>query len=242
VATGAEATEYIAKAAELLPAYVFRTARILREADKGLWPEAGKGGGKAAVHVRPRHLVNLAIAIAINDPLNAVKAIPAYRALLPHRSNQLDAVAPQDRGVVWSLLKANGLFNGRDSLGVELERLVGWLTKGDSARDLKSAGGYTEFFFDRLPRASFVYRTWDAEDDLEAPVVRLLYRRPNIPPDLSRDLNPYWNFPFPRLITRMAVIPVSVFSAMADLWADTKQHHIATTSPRASRAAALTEE
>jgi hypothetical protein len=241
LATGAEAIERISGAADLLPANVFRTARILREAGKGLWPEAAKGGGRGAAHVRPRHLVNLAIAIAVNDPAAAVKVIPAYRALIPHRRDQ-HTLDEKDIGLVANLLKIHGMFNGQRDFSAELEQLIELLTQGQIANELEHAGAYTEFFFDRLPRANFVYRTFDAEDDTDVPTIKLLYRRPNLPPDLPRELDPYWNFPYPRLITRTAIIPVSVFSAMAELWADTKQHLAIATGRRATRPAMSIEE
>jgi hypothetical protein len=239
MATGAEATERVAEATGLLPSTVFRTARLLREAEKGLWPEAAKGGGKGAAHVERRHLANLAIALAVNDPLLAVKAIPAYRAVVPHKPDQHGTVAPKDRGVVWSLLTTNGMFNGRDPLGVELERLIELLTRGDIARDLENAGAYTEFFFDRLPRASFVYRTFDDEDDMDVPEIKLLYRKPNISPSLSRELDLYRDLFPQRSIPRTAIIFVSVFTAMAELWSDTKQHQHQTPAPRQHRRSAV---
>jgi hypothetical protein len=240
MATGAQAIERVAEAVGLGPSTVFRCARTLREADKGLWPEAGKGGGKAGAHVGPRHLVNLAIAVAIDDPLLAVKAIRLYRGLVPHRPDQHTAVPSSYRGMAWSLLTTNGVFNGTDTLGAELERLVELLTKGDCARDLENAGAYTEFFFDSLPRARFVYRTFDGENDLEAPKIALLYRKPGISPGLSRDLDIYRDFLPQRSIPRTATIFASVFTALAELWAHTKHHHA--TARRARRPTALIQE
>lgn len=242
MATGAEASEHIAPAVGHLPATVFRVTRILREADKRLWPEAGKGGGKAAAHVGTRHLVNLAIALAVNDPLLAVRMIPAYWALVAHKPDQHSSVAQEDRGVVWSLLNTNGLFNGKDPLGTELERLIEMLSSGDSARDLEHAGAYVEFFFDRLPRAVFGYHVFDGENDMNAPEIKLRYRKPNISPSQSRELDLYRDLLPQRMIPRTAVIFVSVFSAMGELWADTKQRHAITRARQLRRSAALVRE
>jgi hypothetical protein len=242
VATGVQAAERIAAATGLLPSSVFRTARTLREAGKGLWPEAAKGGGKGAAHVERRHLINLAIALAVNDPLAAVKAIPAYRGLIPHRPEK-HAPDPEHAGQAASLLMTNDMFNGRRAIGAELDRLLDLLTQGDTAGTLENAGLHIEFFIElRVPRVCVRYHAFDLEDDLATHTTELLYRKPNTPPGVSRELDPYWNFLPPRLITRTALIPVSLFTVMADLWADTKRHHAETTARQTRRPTVLIEE
>jgi hypothetical protein len=206
----------------------------LREADTKLWPEAGKGGGKAAAHVGHQHLVNLAIALAVGDPGDAVKAIPVYRNLVPDNPGKhvLDA---EDMGQAASLLQIHGMFTGKRSLGSELDQLVELLTRGKIPGELEKAGLYTEFFIEqRVPRVYIGYTTWDPENDLSVPQVRLLYRKPKIPPGLP---DPYRDFLTRRRITRTALLPVSLFSVMAELWADTKLHHAET----AARAALVKE-
>jgi hypothetical protein len=51
-----------------------------------------------------------------------------------------------------------------------------------------------------------------------------------------------FNFLPPLLITRTALLPVSLFAVMAELWADTQQHHAITAPRRAKRAAVLIKE
>jgi hypothetical protein len=48
MATGAQATERVAKPMGVSLTLVERAARILKEADADLWPKAKKGGGKGA--------------------------------------------------------------------------------------------------------------------------------------------------------------------------------------------------
>jgi hypothetical protein len=244
VATGAEATERIAEATGLLPSTVFRTARLLREADKGLWPEAAKGGGRGAAHVEPRHLVNLAVALAVlQDPdIVAAKVIRAYRALVAHRRDQ-HVLVEDDVGQAASLLMTNDMFNGSRALGAELERLIELLTKGDSARVLESASLYIEFFVElRVPRVGIGYYQFDLPDDTRSHTVKLLYRKPSIPPSISGQLDPYRDFLPRRLITRTALLPAVLFTAMAELWAHTKQHHAITAVRPFRRPAVLIKE
>jgi hypothetical protein len=241
MATGAQAVERIAQATDLLPATVFRFARTLREADKTLWPEAAKGGGKGAAHVEPPHLVNLAIALAVNDPRDAVRAIPVYRRLMPDKPEQ-HILDDRDVGIAASLLRTNDAFNGKRALGAELDRLLALLLEGDTAVVLGSAGLHVEFYIEhRVPRARVRFHAFDLEDDLRHHLADLLYRRPKTPQGLSRALDPYFNFLPPRLITRTALLPVSLFAVLAELWADTKQHH-ANSARRQGRRPALIKE
>jgi hypothetical protein len=232
MATGAAATTRIAEATGALAANVFRTARTLREAGKDLWPEAGRGGGRVAAHVERRHLTNLAIALAVNEPLLAVKFIPVYRKLRADKPQQ-HALNP-DSGQAASLLAVNDLFTGKRRLGDELDRLLGTLLDGRIADVLESAGLYFEFFIEqRIPRVIVGHHVFDAPDDLQKPTIRWVYRRSNAPPD--RAFDPDFNFLPPLLITRTALIPVSLFTIMAKLGADTEQHR-ASRSSRPSRA------
>ena len=127
MATGAHAVDWISKATGILPATVFRTARALREADPTLWPQAAKGGGRGAAHLEPRHLVNLALALAVADPIAAApKVVAGYRALIRHRPQHV--VRPEHTGRAARLL--TGVFGGADNLGGDLERLVELLADG----------------------------------------------------------------------------------------------------------------
>jgi hypothetical protein len=229
LATGAAATKRIAQATEALSATVFRTARTLREVGKDLWPEAGKGGGRVAAHVEPRHLTNLAIALAVNEPLLAVKVIPVYRDLVADKPDQ--HALNQDSGQAASVLATNNLFNGKRRFGHELERLLDVLSKGGVADTLESAGLYLDFFIEqRVPRVVVGFHVFDPPDDLTKPEIRWLYRRAHLSP--GRAFDPDFNFLPPLLISRTALIPVSLFTLMAELWVDTQQHHARTTARR----------
>jgi hypothetical protein len=90
MATGAQATEKVAKATGVSVTYVERAARILKEADADLWPKAKKGGGKGAAHVMPAHLVNLLLALMAADPITeAPEIVPRCRAMMPDLKNDL---------------------------------------------------------------------------------------------------------------------------------------------------------
>jgi len=240
--TGKAAAERIAGATEALSATVFRTARTLREAGNDLWPEAGKGGGRAAAHVERRHLTNLAIALAVNEPLLAVKFIPVYRSLVPDKPER--HATTQDSGQVASLLATNGLFNGKRRLGDELDRLLDVLAKGRIAEELENAGLYFEFYIEqRVPRAVVGFHVFDPLDveDLTKPEIRWLYRRPHMSSNRV-EYDPNFSFLPPLLITRTALIPVSLFVVMSELWLETQRHHAKTTARRSRRPAVLIEE
>jgi hypothetical protein len=68
MATGEQAIAAIAMVTGYDRAYVARSARILREAGDDLWPQSGRGGGKSAQHVRPSHLTNILISLAVAEP------------------------------------------------------------------------------------------------------------------------------------------------------------------------------
>ena len=233
MATGAAATARIAQATEALSAKVFRAARTLREAGKDLWPEAGKGGGRVAAHVERRHLTNLAIALAVDEPLLAVKFIPVYRDLVADKPDQ--HALNQESGQAASVLAMNDLFNGKRRLGHELERLLDVLPKGGVADALENAGLYFDFFIEqRVPRVVVGFHVFDPPDDLTKPEIRWLYRRANLSPD--RAFDPDFNFLPRMIITRTALLPVSLFTLMAELWVDTQQHHARITARRTTAA------
>lgn len=81
--TGAEAVEQIAQATGILPATVFRTARILRESGSDLWPMAGKGGGKRAAPIKAKHLTNLLLALCASPITDAPDWVGAVREQIP---------------------------------------------------------------------------------------------------------------------------------------------------------------
>jgi hypothetical protein len=92
MATTAQAIERFALVTGPAEAHVGRVARILqlaKDADMrslDLWPTGKQGGGKSAVHVQPHHLVNLAIALAVADPITTGPGrVLAFRSLVPQQ-------------------------------------------------------------------------------------------------------------------------------------------------------------
>ena len=121
MATGAHAVDRVAEATGLSPSTVFRAARAMREADPGLWPEAEKGGGRGAAHLEPRHLVNLALALAVAEPLTAApQAVMGHRVSAPR---ELPFRQSERMGRAARLLAAAAVFSGKGGLGDDLS---GW--------------------------------------------------------------------------------------------------------------------
>lgn len=75
MATVSEAIARIAAGTGTPEGVVFRMARALREDSPNLWPKSGQGGGKAAVHVEPVHLVNLIFAFAAPQPSDGAEIV-----------------------------------------------------------------------------------------------------------------------------------------------------------------------
>jgi hypothetical protein len=219
MATGRQATEKVAEVTKLLPSYVFRVARSIREYDPHLWPQAARGGGKGAAHVRPAHLTNLVLAVAATDTIAASpRVVRGYRAMIA--DNPAKHVPDPDHAGEAVALLAN-VFNGERSLGAALDRLVELMTNKQAATTLEMAGLHVEVHMDRVPRVYVAWHTFDAPEDNDKPFTRLLYRRRH---PTAGVVDPDWNFLPPSLITRTARIPASLFTIMATLWTDTKQH------------------
>ena len=79
MARAVESIDRIIEAADIPPTTVDRTAAFLQQARRDLWPLSGKGGGKAAVHVEPHHLVNLILALVAEQPSDAEAAVRLLR-------------------------------------------------------------------------------------------------------------------------------------------------------------------
>ena len=79
MATGAEAIVRVVDSARIPPTTVDRTASFLQRARRDLWPVSGRGGGKAAIHVEPHHMVNLILALAAEQPSGAEAAVRLLR-------------------------------------------------------------------------------------------------------------------------------------------------------------------
>lgn len=235
MATGQQAIERVAEVVGDRPTTLFRAAKAMREASQGsLWPQSSRGGGKGAIHIEPYHLVNLVLAVsACVRVTDAPKFVPFYRALIPNKPEE--HVLPEgDEGSAANLLRIADVFSGQQSLGTALDRLVDLLTKDEAPPTLEDAGLYIELCINRLPHAYVSFRTFDGEQDHEAPLTKWLYTRANTPGG-----QPYWNTSLlpSRLIERTALIPCKVFSLLAPLWIDTQDHIAARESGRLSVAA-----
>jgi hypothetical protein len=115
----------------------------MREADQTLWPVADRGGGKGAAHIESHHLVNLALALAVADPIAAAPDVVAvYRALISHQPRKLA-----------------GVWVGAADLGGWLEELLELLADPDNgaAGVLLARGFHLDLIRDlRMPRANIV--------------------------------------------------------------------------------------
>lgn len=231
MATGAHAAERIAKATGALPATVFRAARIMREADPSLWPEAGKGGGRGAAHVEPSHLINLILALAIADPITAAPAMVASYRMFVYPG--LQYVQRKHMGQTARMLfgtpspseqpdpvSAVGVFGGKGGLGADLEQLVELLAGPwrDALEMLQKSGLTVELeMASRFPQALVSYFSLDLPIDIAGHRQELRY----VPGQNTLGLRYAAEAP----IVRKAILPVSLFGVLAELWADTRSHN-----------------
>lgn len=82
MASGTQAVEAFAAATGTLLATVDRASVALQAAREDLWPLGKRGGGRTTPHVEPKHLVNLALALACADPITAsARVVRQYRHL-----------------------------------------------------------------------------------------------------------------------------------------------------------------
>ena len=157
---------------------VDRVARVLKQSRPNLWPRSGRGGGSKAAHVEPSHLVNLALGLAVADPITtAPQIVSGYRELtlwdaLYMRPECLEdpitealfhqtgcPITPEG----WVLV--DGILSG--TLGSACERLIELLASPAEKplRDrLRIYGLQLELIVDRTPSASIVYRTIGGEE------------------------------------------------------------------------------
>jgi hypothetical protein len=228
MATGAQAVERIAQATGILPATVFRAAKILREYDSVLWPEAGKGGGKAAAHVEPSHLVNLVLALAVADPITKAPTIVkdfrnTWRLGFLH--------LPQDAQTAfaaWGLLTEDkatlGLGGGYLLLGNALEGMVDLLASPEGAGANRDALFRTGIEVQLFTGGSLGQNAFIADGDNRG-VLPFCSAQQGVLSDLM---------PHNRLIAlharleapleRRVKLPLMLFKVMAELWGDTKTY------------------
>jgi hypothetical protein len=67
------------------PATTTHTARFLSQAD--LWPRPGSGKRSAEITISPSQAVNMALALAVDDPVRATNLVTAFRGLRGGGSN-----------------------------------------------------------------------------------------------------------------------------------------------------------
>jgi hypothetical protein len=247
MATGAEAIERLAKATGRLPSAVFRLARVMRETDSTLWPAAGKGGGKSGAHVEPEHLVALAIAVAVADPIAAApRIVTGYRDMV---WNTVPAIKPEHRGHATGLLEGARLFRADITAGELLAELVDLLAgQPDVANTLRAVGWRADVEKDpRIPRIVVRYIETDLQPDDGYAEHRFILRPRDTPVGLSRNADPAWNFlkssgtPHDTMLLTMSLL-VRVFVVLAELWGDTQRHHRKTISLPATASAAAAPE
>lgn len=173
MATTADAIERLAQVTGLLPATVGRVGRVLREHDANLWPQGAQGRGRQA-QVESGHLVNLALGVAVANPITeAAKAVLAYRSLSP-----LDAAhaAADDVGETTDLLFGEmqpsavdgylvpkAAFSEKSTLGADLEYLINRCAQTENAAQILAASSFeVELIIDaEMPAAIVRYRETD---------------------------------------------------------------------------------
>jgi len=155
-------------------------------------------------------LVNLALALAVAEPLTA-----APQAVMGHRAvavRQPPFLQPEHMGRTARLLAAAAVFGGEGGLGDDLERLVELLTnpEQDALAVLAEAEFSVRLVVDpRHPQAVVRYRSVDLPG---SPVEQLHYGTPD---------------PEPPLILREVVLNIRLFGVLAELWDHTQRYRAA---------------
>jgi hypothetical protein len=216
MATGAQATERVAKATGVSVTYVERVARILKEADADLWPKARKGGGKGAAHVMPSHLVNLLLALMSADPITeAPEIVPRCRALIPVLNNNLasDEFEPGLESRIVAILDD---FCPGLNLGERFEGLVRTLMRTNNRNRVHQLLGKfdVERSFQSGGTISATAEISDAVIGFVEPIGGLL--------SLMQDLPEGWEKPEAAIADTKSV-PFRIFETLADLALDTER-------------------
>ena len=213
----------------------------MREADPALWPMAGKGGGKGASHVESKHLVNLALALAVAEPITtAPKMVPGYRNMLhpgplyrrPEQIGPLSRLLFPDtihQEGKHSILR--GVLGGEGGLGGDLERLVELMADPDLTDDqrdlLLHPGPEVNMIIGWImPAAEVSY----LDIDLEGRRMAISYT-PKLNNSIPRGRDPNWNFAPPQAnapIIRRVTLTARVFAVLAELWNDTLRFRAST--------------
>jgi hypothetical protein len=249
MATGARAIARLAEAARLPQPVVLRTARALREADQILWPQAGRGGGRGAVHVEPQHLVSLSIgiAIAVASPVADVpKIVTGYRDM---GWNTVPLFSPERTGHASSLLDNAGLFRPDITAGELLEDVLILLAdQPDVAKTLRAVGWRIDLERDlQWPRISVNYIETDLPADAAYAIHKFILRPHDPPVGLSKKRDPAWNFlgpvaPGTEAMLHTVSLLTPWFEVLAELWNDTRRHHRKSISLPATASASAVPE
>lgn len=225
MSTSAEAIErYAAVLGESFPeGNVWRHARVLREAERDLWPKGGKGGGKSAAHVEVHHLVNLALSLAGVAPSDGVRALEALQPLryaarevvYRHPTQQPDAPT-QLTGQVQDRRSSH-----EGTLGETLTRAISESADPGWRRAWAIHRNGMEFSLCPLPAWAEI--SWPTSDRI--------WTDHFLPP--SQDLPfTYVTFPEPkRPGRRVTVLPYDLIVAAGELWEDTLSRRGATPAP-----------
>lgn len=255
MATATEAIERIAEATGMAVATVDRYARVLKQHKPNLWPRSGQGGGSKAAHVRPHHLVNLVLALAVADPItSAPQVVPRYKDLMPvtSRTRPMDysVLTGQAPGVTVSRridpnapeLEKRAAWLDGDNLGEALECLIWMLStpKAVSKDEMRSDLRKAELIIvlegsDPIPHGQVLGSVFDENGH------RVMLTDSYYPRGTLADLP---NAP-PGAIGRSARLSLSLFEVLADLWLDTIAHWEAnpvSSAPPAAEAAGQKDE
>jgi hypothetical protein len=213
MATSSAAIEEFSKVTGIARVTVEHTARMLREAVGGteLWPRSGKGGGKAARHVEPRHLANLILALAVTLPRNAPDAVDALGAAKPERrSSRASSAAGGPYALSGRALftEAGGRVSGNRDLRTMLELLIRRVATDGTATVAGRRGRWTLWL---NADAGTAQASWADKIGRER-------RERYLPqPQLLAAMEPS----LPARVERLVKVPFGLIEVAADLWADT---------------------
>ena len=214
----------------MLRATVFRAARSLREADVTLWPQGSQGSGQEA-HVEASHLVNLALAIGVADPVtSAPKVVPFYRCLtsptghsvqLKNRDPFKDISESKEKYLGQVGVFLDEIIQKDSNLGSDLERLVDLL-----ARNKRAAPALNAAYF----RIEFVL-------DTAFPQVIASYSAPDAAPGAEGKrhisyLHEQRIKSGGRPLLRKVVLDTDLFACLGELWSHTKRYRTKTAIKR----------
>ena len=220
--TAAQAIEQVAAATGTMQATVFRAARALREADVRTWPQGTAGRGKSA-HIEPHHLVNLAVALSVADPITTAPTMVAgYRGLV---CAGLPMLLPEQESASIRLLV--DLLDRQSDLGTLLDKVVDFL--GDPSEKHRGEAAIEAAFAVRFDTGS----AWPSAtiefgrvDRGEHQVSILFLPRQGVLAghDPTNDFAPSMAA---APIIRTVTLTAPFWGMLGDLWSDTQSYRLA---------------